>query len=99
MATEELPPLFDARAGLVGDKVYAVGSPSGLQGTFTVGILSNVYPDAYQTDAAINPGNSGGPLLDSRGRVLGVNTWAIDGEGLNIAIRTELFCEAIFECD
>jgi len=99
MAKEELPPLFDARAGLVGDQVYAVGSPSGLQGTFTVGILSNVYSDAYQTDAAINPGNSGGPLLDSRGRVLGVNTWAIDGEGLNIATRTELFCEAIFECD
>lgn len=98
MATAELPPLFDARAGLVGDKVYAVGSPSGLQGTFTVGILSNVYSDAYQTDAAINPGNSGGPLLDSRGRVLGVNTWAIDGEGLNIATRTELFCEAIFDC-
>jgi hypothetical protein len=99
MTTEELPPLFDGRAALVGDKVYAVGSPSGLQGTFTVGILSNVYSDAYQSDAAINPGNSGGPLLDSRGRVLGVNTWAIDGEGLNIATRTELFCEAIFDCD
>lgn len=99
MSKQELPPLFDARPALVGDRVYAVGSPSGLQGTFTVGIISNVYSDAYQTDAAINPGNSGGPLLDSRGRVLGVNTWAIDGEGLNIATRTELFCAAIFACD
>ncbi len=98
MTTAELPPLFDAREGLVGDTVYAVGSPSGLQGTFTVGIISNVYSDAYQTDAAVNPGNSGGPLLDSRGRVLGVNTWALDGEGLNIASRTELFCDALFDC-
>lgn len=98
MTTAELPPLFDGREGLVGDTVYALGSPSGLQGTFTVGIISNVYSDAYQTDAAVNPGNSGGPLLDSRGRVLGVNTWALDGEGLNIASRTELFCEALFDC-
>jgi len=98
MATAELPPLFDAMEGLVGDAVYAVGSPEGLQGTFTRGIISNVYPDAYQTDAAVNPGNSGGPLLNSRGRVLGVNTWAIDGEGLNIASRTELFCDALWDC-
>lgn len=98
MTSVELPVLFDGRAGMVGDRVYAVGSPSGLQGTFTTGILSNVYSGAYQTDAAINPGNSGGPLLDSRGRVLGVNTFGFEGEGLNIAIGTEIFCEAILAC-
>ena len=54
-----------------------------------------VYLDAYKTDAAFNTRSSGGPMLDSRGRVLGVNTRALDGVGLNIASRTELFCNAL----
>ncbi|MDQ4117445.1 MAG: trypsin-like peptidase domain-containing protein, partial [Actinomycetota bacterium] len=73
----------------VGDGVMAIGSPLGLAGTVTVGIVSAVdrpvrldpeggagdaVIDAVQTDAAINPGNSGGPLVDSAGAVVGVNT-------------------------
>jgi S1-C subfamily serine protease len=77
-------------AGLaVGDGVIAIGSPLGLAGTVTVGIVSalnrpvrldggasdtNAVIDAIQTDAAINPGNSGGPLVDSTGAVVGINT-------------------------
>ena len=78
-------------AGLsVGDAVIAVGSPLGLQGTVTTGIVSalnrpvtagsetttgtTAYINAIQTDAAINPGNSGGPLLDGTGAVIGVNS-------------------------
>ncbi len=77
-------------AGLaVGDGVLAIGSPLGLAGTVTVGIVSalnrpvrldssgsdtNAVIDAIQTDAAINPGNSGGPLVDSTGAVVGINT-------------------------
>ena len=68
-----------------GDQAIAIGSPFGLEGTVTEGIVSalgrtitapNNFPiaDAIQTDAAINPGNSGGPLLDSQGRVIGVNS-------------------------
>jgi putative serine protease PepD len=68
-----------------GDEAIAIGSPFGLEGTVTQGIVSalgrtitapNGFPiaDAVQTDAAINPGNSGGPLLDSAGRVIGVNS-------------------------
>jgi S1-C subfamily serine protease len=68
-----------------GDQAIAIGSPFGLEGTVTTGIISslgrtidspNCYPiaDAVQTDAAINPGNSGGPLLDGNGRVIGVNS-------------------------
>ncbi|MEC4893151.1 MAG: trypsin-like peptidase domain-containing protein [Oscillatoria sp. PMC 1051.18] len=58
----------------VGQKVYAIGSPFGLSGTFTTGTLSRIAPNGdLQTDAAINPGNSGGPLLNSRGEVIGVN--------------------------
>lgn len=71
----------------VGDAVIAVGSPLGLTGTVTAGIVSALnrpvtaggdgelaFINAIQTDAAINPGNSGGPLLDGAGRVIGVNS-------------------------
>ena len=72
----------------VGDSVLAIGSPLGLQGTVTLGIISakdravtagesatdNSFINALQTDAAINPGNSGGPLVDATGAVIGVNS-------------------------
>jgi putative serine protease PepD len=69
----------------VGDTVYAIGTPYGLEETFTKGIVSALNreisaPDgakitgAIQTDAALNPGNSGGPLLDEQGQVIGVNS-------------------------
>jgi putative serine protease PepD len=72
----------------VGDPVIAIGSPLGLAGTVTTGIVSalnrpvsttgeggeSAFISAVQTDAAINPGNSGGPLVDSRGEVIGVNS-------------------------
>jgi len=64
----------------IGDTVYAIGSPFGLSGSFTEGIVSNIGQTAaasganlIQTDAAINPGNSGGPLVNSQGEVIGIN--------------------------
>jgi len=69
-----------------GSEVIAIGSPLGLSNTVTRGIVSAVREldgiDVVQTDAAINPGNSGGPLLDRRGRVIGVNTLKISGRNL-----------------
>jgi putative serine protease PepD len=78
-------PLADSSAVQVGDPVYAIGTPYGLEETFTRGIVSALgreieAPDgariagAIQTDAALNPGNSGGPLLNEQGEVIGVNS-------------------------
>ncbi|HYP23530.1 MAG TPA: trypsin-like peptidase domain-containing protein [Actinomycetota bacterium] len=79
----------------VGDFVVAIGSPSGLAGTSTTGVVSQLYPNYVQIDAAINPGNSGGPLLNKFGEVLGVNTFKLQGENLNFAVRVEVLCEEI----
>ena len=64
----------------IGDTVYAIGSPFGLSGSFTEGIVSNLGQvsaasgaNLIQTDAAINPGNSGGPLVNTQGQVIGIN--------------------------
>ncbi|MBP0018836.1 MAG: trypsin-like peptidase domain-containing protein [Cyanobacteria bacterium SBLK] len=66
--------LANSQSIQVGQEVYAIGSPFGLAGTFTTGILSRIAPNGdLQTDAAINQGNSGGPLLNSRGELIGVN--------------------------
>lgn len=81
----------------VGQKVLAIGNPFGLDSTLTTGIISALgrtiqsmtkryIHDVIQTDAAINPGNSGGPLLDSFGRVIGVNTSIISPSGVNAGI-------------
>jgi S1-C subfamily serine protease len=77
--------LADSNRLRVGQKVYAIGNPFGLERTLTLGIVSSLnrtlpsktgrtIKSIIQIDAAINPGNSGGPLLDSQGRVIGLNT-------------------------
>lgn len=93
-----IEPLMRAEQAVIGDQVIAIGSPQGLSGSVTQGVISNVYSDAFQTDTAINHGNSGGPLLDRFGKVLGVTTFALDREGLNIAVRTTQLCEGVLEC-
>jgi len=81
----------------VGQKVLAIGNPFGLDSTLTTGIISALgrtiqsmtkryIHNVIQTDAAINPGNSGGPLLDSFGRVIGVNTSIVSPSGSSAGI-------------
>jgi len=81
----------------VGQRVFAIGNPFGLDQSLTTGIISAVgreiesltnrpIKDVIQTDAAINPGNSGGPLLDSAGRLIGVNTQIVSPSGASSGI-------------
>jgi S1-C subfamily serine protease len=91
--------LGDADELVVGQLVVAVGSPLGLSGSVTAGVVSalgrslpvrqgrasRVIEDVIQTDAALNPGNSGGALADSTGRVVGINT-ALAGIGVGLAV-------------
>lgn len=100
LVTEEtLPyvPIGNDDSILIGETVIAIGNPYGLDHTVTTGVVSAVgrtlqtedaiYQDIIQTDASINPGNSGGPLLDIRGRLMGINT-AIhrEAQGIGFAI-------------
>jgi S1-C subfamily serine protease len=81
----------------VGQKVLAIGNPFALERTLTVGIVSglgrpiqtsrqNIIRDMIQTDASINPGNSGGPLLDTQGRMIGINTMIYSPSGGSVGI-------------
>ena len=87
-------PLGDSDKLEVGDWVMAIGNPYGLGHTVTAGIVSakyrqigaGTYDNFIQTDASINPGNSGGPLLDTTGKVIGVNTAIFSQSGGSIGI-------------
>ena len=86
-------PLGDSDHLVVGQKVLAIGNPFGLDRTLTTGVISGLQrplqtennrqiEGAIQTDAAINPGNSGGPLLDSHGRMIGINSQILSPSGV-----------------
>lgn len=90
-------PFGDSSNLKVGQKAIAIGNPFGLERTLTVGIISSIgrtlravngrlMRGILQTDAAVNPGNSGGPLLDSSGRMIGINTAIFSPVGANIGI-------------
>ncbi|WP_155646298.1 S1C family serine protease, partial [Erythrobacter donghaensis] len=91
VAARDLQPIAqgDSQSLKVGDLAFAVGYPLGLEQTLTMGIVSGLgrsgigegLEDYIQTDAPINSGNSGGALLDSRGRLIGINTAILSGRG------------------
>jgi S1-C subfamily serine protease len=90
----------------VGQKVLAIGNPFGLDQTLTTGVISGLgreikgvsgrpISDVIQTDASINPGNSGGPLLDSSGRLIGINTAIYSPSGANAGIGFAVPVDAV----
>lgn len=86
--------LADSRSVFPGDRVYAVGNPEGLDGTFSDGLISARRDEEggslLQLTAPISPGSSGGPVLDAEGRVVGIAAGGIsDGQNLNFAIPSE----------
>ena len=89
----------------IGDTVYAIGHPSGLPWSFTLGTVSQirknkkwVYEElnnsehlatVIQTQTPISPGNSGGPLFSENGKIVGINTWGAEGQNLNFAVAVD----------
>jgi S1-C subfamily serine protease len=105
-------PLGNSNDLKIGQKVYAIGNPFGLDRTLTSGIISglgrplktdngNIIEDSIQTDASINPGNSGGPLIDSAGKMIGINSMIISPSGgsvgLGFAIPVDTVREVVNE--
>ena len=88
----------------IGEKVIAIGNPLGLSFSVSEGIVSakdregingiNAY---IQTDAALNPGNSGGPLINTDGKVIGINNFKIQGDNLGFALQSEYIIQAVNE--
>ena len=106
-------PLGHSEAIDVGQPVAAIGSPFGERQSLSVGVVSAIdrniqsltrfgIGNAIQTDAAINPGNSGGPLLDARGRVIGINaqikSQSGGGEGVGFAIPVDTVSRSLRSC-
>jgi putative serine protease PepD len=90
-------PMGDSDKLVVGQKVLAIGNPFGLDRTLTTGVISGLQrpirgrnnrpiEGAIQTDASINPGNSGGPLLDSHGRMIGINSQILSPAGGSVGV-------------
>lgn len=78
LSKERVPALAAGPRPQQGDPVATMGFPLGLPSNFTTGVVSHVYDDGWiQTNAPISAGNSGGPLMDDKGRVLGITTWSI----------------------
>jgi S1-C subfamily serine protease len=90
----------DTPEASVGDQVLIVGTPEGLEGTVTSGIVSRVTYNRIQTDAAANPGNSGGPVVDDAGNVVGVISYKASefSENLNFAIPIARACVKLRRC-
>ena len=105
--TGEIPALDPAPAGSIGDWVVIIGNPWDEKNYVTLGIISASGQSEYRTDASANEGNSGGPLLDSRGRVLGLISYkpcqennavgfCAAADGIVVAKKLSLACKVLF---
>lgn len=104
VATSAAIPPLTARAepAIVGEPVVAMGSPYGLKGTLTTGVVSAIREGRIQFSAPVSPGSSGGPLVDASGRLIGVVVEKVAGvgfEGLSFAIPVDVVCSTLTSCE
>lgn len=96
------PPLpLSSQSPAVGGPVIVIGSPFGLEGTVTTGVVSARRGGLLQISAAISPGSSGGPVITPEGQVVGVATVKLEGggaEGLGFAVPTDVICRTVYDC-
>ncbi|MBS0358778.1 MAG: serine protease [Proteobacteria bacterium] len=83
----------------IGEEVYAIGNPEGLEKTISRGLLSNKDNAILQTDASTSPGSSGGGLFDSDGNLIGITTGKVRGENIGFAIPSEWVIQALKSVD
>ena len=109
--TIDVASLADPRTLAIGERVFAIGSPKGLDFTVTAGIISALYRDLgphyniTQSDVSINPGNSGGPLFNMKGEVVGINSFFIIAtpgmpvfSGLGFSVQSGQCLEFLVRC-
>jgi S1-C subfamily serine protease len=94
-----LQPFGVSREAPIGSWVMAIGNPLGIDGNVTFGTISTQQEGYFVTDAAINSGNSGGPLINSNGKVVGVNVAKLeDADNIGFAIPIVVLCDSLVKC-
>jgi S1-C subfamily serine protease len=94
-----LQPFGVSREAPIGSWVMAIGNPLGIDGNVTFGTISTQQDGYFVTDAAINSGNSGGPLINSNGKVVGVNVAKLeDADNIGFAIPIVVLCDSLVNC-
>ena len=94
-----LQPFGVSREAPIGSWVMAIGNPLGIDGNVTFGTISTQQDGYFVTDAAINSGNSGGPLINSNGKVVGVNVAKLeDADNIGFAIPIVVLCSSLVKC-
>ena len=100
---EPIPALKDSKEPQPGWWAMVVGAPYGLEGSVAIGNVMNLDGTDVVTSAPLNGGNSGGPLVNSRGEVMGSNTWTMSGDDepqdWNVAVGIPAMCDVLVACD
>ncbi len=100
--SQEVPPLEISTKPQPGWWAMAIGTPYGLEGSISIGNVMNTERSDIIATTPLNSGNSGGPMVNSRGQVMGTNTWVLvedDAQDWNVAVGTPALCDAVVLCE